>query len=296
MSLDDLKKTQDHARRQKEIESEIHRARRRFQDEGAPDICRKAEAFLATNGIEAKCDTCGKSSTPREVGRGPYDGMFYEYGRIEISNTSSGLFILPWKEFIGWFDKEKGAAKYLWCVYWDSGEGSAMDPIRRSGVELTTNGPGSPLPIDLSCYKIEVGLQYLHTATMLWTSAQDNERISQAIVRMLTGEKITGDIQPDPIASQKSSPCYIASCVFSPVAPEVEILREFRDEIILRTTVGRRLVAWYYRTAPRITPFIRASAILQTLLRTWIRALGPMIRWALTVSRDKVAQKRIAEG
>ncbi|EPD43273.1 MULTISPECIES: CFI-box-CTERM domain-containing protein [Delftia] len=44
--------------------------------------------------------------------------------------------------------------------------------------------------------------------------------------------------------------CFVATFVFGPDAWETQVLREYRDAVLLRRLWGRPLVAAYYRVAP----------------------------------------------
>jgi hypothetical protein len=62
--------------------------------------------------------------------------------------------------------------------------------------------------------------------------------------------------------------CFIATAAYgSPTAEQIDILREFRDVVLLESTVGSQFVALYYKLSPPVADFISGSNFLRTLIR-----------------------------
>ena len=75
--------------------------------------------------------------------------------------------------------------------------------------------------------------------------------------------------------------CFIATAAFgSPLAKEIEILRQFRDRILLEFSAGRKFVAWYYSHSPVVADYIKKHSALKIIVRT---TLYPLIAFAWIV-------------
>jgi tetratricopeptide (TPR) repeat protein len=72
--------------------------------------------------------------------------------------------------------------------------------------------------------------------------------------------------------------CFIATAVYDlPTASEVELLRQFRDKVLLQSITGKVFVAIYYRISPPIARIISRSEMMKKLLRSCI--LEPIIKF-----------------
>jgi hypothetical protein len=62
--------------------------------------------------------------------------------------------------------------------------------------------------------------------------------------------------------------CFIATAAYgTPMAEEIQILRDFRDEYLLTNAVGQALVGTYYRVSPPIAEFIAEHPGLKPIVR-----------------------------
>ena len=87
----------------------------------------------------------------------------------------------------------------------------------------------------------------------------------------------------------EGDPCFIATAAYgTPMAEEIEILREFRDEYLLTSPVGQALVDLYYRVSPPMAEFITEHPALKPIVRA---GLLPAVAMATVSVNTTVAEK-----
>ena len=65
-----------------------------------------------------------------------------------------------------------------------------------------------------------------------------------------------------------SGGCFIATAAYgTPTAKQIDVLREFRDVVLLKSTVGSTFVTLYYQLSPPIAGFVAGNELLRTLVR-----------------------------
>lgn len=64
------------------------------------------------------------------------------------------------------------------------------------------------------------------------------------------------------------SACFIATAAYgTPGAEQIDVLREFRDVVLLQSTSGSQFVALYYRLSPPLAEVISGNSFLRTMVR-----------------------------
>jgi len=93
------------------------------------------------------------------------------------------------------------------------------------------------------------------------------------------------------IANFEKEGCFIATAAYgTPMAEEIEILREFRDDYLLTNPLGRALVDLYYRVSPLIADFISEHSSLKPIVRAGLLPAVAMSAAAVNTSQaEKIA-------
>jgi uncharacterized repeat protein (TIGR02543 family) len=86
------------------------------------------------------------------------------------------------------------------------------------------------------------------------------------------------------VTSTNGGVCFIATAAYgSPTAEQLDVLREFRDVVLLESTVGSQLVALYYKLSPPVADFISGNSFLRTLVRELL--VDPVV-WMVRATGD----------
>jgi alpha-tubulin suppressor-like RCC1 family protein len=75
--------------------------------------------------------------------------------------------------------------------------------------------------------------------------------------------------------------CFIATAAYgTDTARQLDILREFRDEVLLPNSLGAKLVSFYYKTSPPIADFISQHEVLRTVVRLgFVEPIVKILTW-----------------
>ncbi|HQL64880.1 MAG TPA: hypothetical protein PLS78_03365 [bacterium] len=77
---------------------------------------------------------------------------------------------------------------------------------------------------------------------------------------------------PFPVIHSGSGGCFIATAAYgTPFAKEVDVLRKFRDEKLLKNRAGTAFVRFYYRHSPPVADFIKNKPGLRAFVRGMLR-------------------------
>ena len=65
--------------------------------------------------------------------------------------------------------------------------------------------------------------------------------------------------------------CFVATVAFGEDAPELDVLRGFRDRVLSQSEAGRAFVAWYYREGPALAGFVERRPVVKRVTRSALR-------------------------
>ena len=174
------------------------------------------------------------------------------------------------------------AAKGYFVGYdgWGDNTLYAFDP--------TTGVVGSPVTglESKSIAGMESGV-YLDKNDLLWVCNQTDHRVD---ILNITDDSIDESVDtelnplkvvfceegsPEPTGSGDDGNCFIATAAYgSYMEPHVKILRDFRDNYLLHSSLGHLFVNAYYRYSPPIADYIANHSILKAAVRI---GLAPVV-------------------
>ena len=90
--------------------------------------------------------------------------------------------------------------------------------------------------------------------------------------------KVSNALQ-GPGAAKSGGACYIATAVYGSYdAPEVLVLRRFRDEYLAKSVFGRSLIRTYYRISPRLADHLRTDPMVNRRVRVVLDRVVARVR------------------
>ena len=92
----------------------------------------------------------------------------------------------------------------------------------------------------------------------------------------------------DDIVLIQKAGCFIATAAYgTETAEELDVLRAFRDQVLLKDPIGSRFVDWYYDVSPPAADFIASHNTLRTVVRELV--IDPIVsitRFTQSLWRD----------
>ncbi|MEK6684562.1 MAG: CFI-box-CTERM domain-containing protein [Nitrospirota bacterium] len=118
---------------------------------------------------------------------------------------------------------------------------------------------GEPTETTFTDTTVSPGTAYTYTVSALDNAG--NESFTSAPVEVTTPAASSG-------GGGGGGSCFIATAAYgSPMAPQVVVLREFRDRYLVSSVLGRRFIEFYYTYSPSLAETIRGHKELQAGVR-----------------------------
>ena len=81
-----------------------------------------------------------------------------------------------------------------------------------------------------------------------------------------------------------SGGCFIATAAYgTPSAEQIDVLRDFRDIVLLESIPGSLFVSLYYQFSPPIADFIAGNQLLRTVVREFL--INPIV-WVVETTGE----------
>jgi uncharacterized repeat protein (TIGR02543 family) len=99
-----------------------------------------------------------------------------------------------------------------------------------------------------------------------WTASAGS--FSNANTQVTSFQMPAQDVTVTAVFEVAGGGCFIATAAYgSQTAEQIDVLREFRDAVLLKSTAGSQLVTLYYKLSPPVADFISGNSFLRTFVR-----------------------------
>jgi hypothetical protein len=183
------------------------------------------------------------------------------------------------------FLQEKGKITYTWEDFQEAGEWAAASGnyddavgyFNKAEELLFADDPGRSAGTDYALSKLEYkkALAYAEWGGHKAEADAAFQKSAELTVSAEKKSKIT-DVG-----------CLIVTATFgSPLASEVQLVRSFRDDSIVKSYTGSRFMpgfnAWYYSFSPQVSTFIREHPFIQPAMQVLITPILQIVLFAQT--------------
>lgn len=183
----------------------------------------------------------------------------------------------------------------------------ADETALKSAITISTDGGatfnalGEEDSIEISNNKVIVTLKNE------LTSAPAQLKVNAKALRDVDGNLLLSDVTTAPFSAddQVIDECFIATAAYgTKFGPAVTLLRQFRDDVLMQSALGRKFVETYYKISPPIAQAIAENGFLKGLVRvvltpvvalvyvvlhpaTMVMALGAIAAFGVVVYRRR---------
>jgi len=158
------------------------------------------------------------------------------------------------------------------------------------GGSVTTPGektlfyyPGGDTVVDIVAEPSSSSWEFVNWTGDVSTIADVDAATTTITITPNTDYEIVANFQ---IIEEEEPPggCFIATAAYgTSTAEQLDVLREFRDGVLLESTVGSQLVDLYYQLSPPIADFMSENSFVRTLVRELL--VDPVV-WLVEATGD----------
>ncbi len=178
--------------------------------------------------------------------------------------------------------------KYFLTIYSTKG-GSVTTPGRETFANIEFDGatmffyPGTgDTVVDLVATPFSSNWEFVNWTGDVSTIADADAATTTITITPDRDYEITANFQL--VSEEEPGGCFIATAAYgTSTAEQLDVLREFRDDVLLESTVGSRLVDLYYQVSPPIADFISEHSFVRTLVRELL--IDPVV-WLVEATGD----------
>ena len=182
------------------------------------------------------------------------------------------------------------------CVCLTAGVSDALTITSAEGISVISAGEGA-FNFDAGTLvglvaQPEEGHEFVNWTRYVGTVADRNS--ASTTITIHDNYYVTANFAEIPSEEIPSTGCFIATAAYgTPMAEEIQILREFRDKYLLTNPLGQALVGLYYRVSPPMAEFITEHPWLRPVVRT---GLVPAVAMSTVVANTTPAEKMAIVG
>jgi polyhydroxybutyrate depolymerase len=163
-------------------------------------------------------------------------------------------------------------------------------PLVQYNLSISATGGGSVTEPGEGVFPYEEGTAVDLVATpqagyrfLQWTgdvTKIDDPYAAETTITMEGNYVITANFEATPSGGL----CFIATAAYgTSTARQLDVLREFRDDVLLESGVGSHLVDLYYHVSPPIAEFISEHSLVRTMVRGLV--IDPIV-WVIETTGD----------
>jgi len=162
--------------------------------------------------------------------------------------------------------------------------------VKSTGAYMFFGAGTGDTVVNLAATPVSSSWEFVNWSSDVSTIADVNAATTTITITPDKDYEITANFQvkseePEPEPEPPSGGmCFIATAAYGTVtARQLDVLREFRDAVLLKSTAGSRLVHLYYQVSPPIADFISEDTFVRTVVRELL--VDPIV-WVVEATGD----------